>query len=77
MMNNLTQIAQLLKGRNPQAVVLEMLTNGRINDPRIKDLINFAQKGDINSVLNLASPLFAERGYNLNDELTSFMQLIG
>ena len=76
MMNNLTQIAQLLKGRDPQTVVLELVSNGKINDPTIKDLINLAQKGDTNSVLNLASTLFAQKGYNLNDELTAFLQLI-
>lgn len=76
MMNNLTQIAQLLKGRDPQAIVLDMVSNGRINDPLVKDLINFAQKGDTSSVVNLASTLFAQKGYNLNDELSAFLQLI-
>lgn len=76
MMNNLTQIAQLVKGHDPQAIVMNMLNDQKINDPNVKQLIEFAQKGDNSSLLNLADTLFKQRGLDLNQELNSFMSLM-
>ena len=76
MMNNLVQIAQLLKGKDPETIVMNMLKNQKINDPNISQLIQFAQKGDDESLLNLASTLFKQRGLDLNQELNQFMELI-
>lgn len=76
MMNNLTQIAQLVRGRDPQTIVMGMLNDQKINDPNIKQLIEFAQKGDNSSLLNLADTLFKQRGLDLNQELNSFMSLM-
>ena len=76
MMNNLTQIAQLVRGRDPQSVVMEMVKNRMINDPNINQLIQFAQKGDTNSLVNLANTLFKQNGLDLNQEFNSFMSLM-
>lgn len=76
MMQNLTQIAQLMKGRDPQAVALSMIQNSKITDPNINQLVSLAQKGDTESVLNLATTLFAQRGLDLKQELNSFMELM-
>lgn len=76
MMQNLTQIAQLMTGRDPQAVALSMIQNSKITDPNINQLVSLAQKGDTESVLNLATTLFAQRGLDLKQELNSFMELM-
>ena len=76
MMNNLVQIAQLVRGRDPQAIVMEMVKNKQISDPNINQLITFAQKGDNNSLVNLADSLFKQRGLDLNSEFNSFLSLI-
>lgn len=76
MMNNLAQIAQLIKGKDPQAIVMDMVKNQKINDPNISQLINFAQKGDNESLVNLATTLFKQQGLDLNQELNSFMSLM-
>lgn len=76
MMNNLTQIAQLVKGKDPKAIVLDMMKNQKINNPNINQLIQFAQKGDNNSLVNLADTLFKQQGLDLNQELNNFMSLI-
>lgn len=76
MMNNLTQIAQLVRGRDPQQVALSLISNSNINDPMINDLVNFAKRGDNNSVFNLAQTFFAKNGLDLNSELNSFMSLL-
>ena len=42
----------------------------------INDLVNFAKRGDNNSVFNLAQTFFAKNGLDLNSELNSFMSLL-
>ena len=60
MMNNLAQIAQLVRGRDPQSVVMDMIKNQKINDPNISQLIKYAQSGDTNNLVNLADALFKQ-----------------
>lgn len=76
MMNNLLQIAQLMKGKDPQQMVMAMFQNKKINDPVISQLITFAQKGDTESAMNLATTQFAQKGLDLNQELTNFLSLM-
>lgn len=76
MMNNLAQIAQLVQGKDPQAVVMDMLKTQKINDPNINQLITFAQKGDNNSLVNLATTLFKQQGLDFNQEFNNFMSLM-
>lgn len=76
MMNNLAQIAQLVRGRDPQSVVMNMVKNQKINDPNISQLIKYAQSGDTNNLVNLADALFKQQGLDLNQELNNFMSLI-
>lgn len=76
MMNNLAQIAQLVAGKDPQAVVMEMLKTQKINDPNINQLITFAQKGDNDSLVNLATTLFKQQGLDFNQEFNNFMSLM-
>jgi hypothetical protein len=65
-MENLAQIAQIVKGRDPQQMVLNMIKSNKNIDPRINQMIQFAQTGDTNSLVNLASSMFAQRGLDFN-----------
>lgn len=76
MMSNLAQIAQIMRGRDPQTVVMDMLMNQQINDPTIAQLVKFAQAGDENSFANFAETLFRQQGLDLNQELSEFMSLM-
>ncbi len=76
MMNNLAQIAQLLRGRDPQAIVMDMFKNQKITDPNVSRLIQLAQNGDNTTLVNFANELFRQKGLDLNQELNSFMSLI-
>ena len=76
MMNNLAQIAQLLRGRDPQTIVMDMFKNQKITNPNISRLIQLAQKGDNTTLVNFANELFRQRGLDLNQELESFMSLM-
>lgn len=77
MMNmNPMDFVALLRGRNPQEVVMSMIQNNNINDPMINELIGYAQKGDINSVTKIAENFFGQRGQNFGQEFNAFMSLL-
>lgn len=77
MMNmNPMQLIGLLKGRNPQELVMSMIKNNNINDPMINELVGYAQKGDINSVTKIAENYFGQQGKNFNNEFNSFMSML-
>lgn len=75
-MNNMFQLVQLVKGRDPQQFVLSMLQNNQITDPRIKQMISLAQGGNTNDLVNIASSIMASKGLDLNTEFNSFMSLM-
>ena len=75
-MNNLQIIAQLMKGRNPQEVAIQLIQNQKIDDPNINLLIKYAQSNQTNDFVNLAQELFKQRGLDLNSEFQAFMKLI-
>lgn len=66
----------LIKGRNPQELVMSMIQNNNINDPMINELIGYAQKGDMNNVNKIAENFFKQRGQNFGQEFNSFMSLL-
>lgn len=76
MMKELTTLASLMRGRNPQAVAMQMIKNNGINDPNIESLVKFAQGGNTNELVNLASQMFKQNGMDLEQEFTSFMSLL-
>lgn len=73
---NLQMIAQLMRGRNPQEVAMQLIQNQKINDPNINQLIKFAQSNQTDDFVNLAQELFKQRGLDLNNEFQAFMQLL-
>lgn len=75
-MNDLMQIAQLMKGRNPQEVVMQMIKSNNITDPNISQLVKLAQGGNDKELFNLASQMFQQKGLNLNNELSAFLSLL-
>lgn len=75
-MNDLMQIAQLMKGRNPEEVVMQMIKSNNITDPNISQLVKFTQGGNEKELFNLASQLFQQKGLNLNNELSTFLSLL-
>lgn len=76
MMQNLSQIAQLVKGKDPQSIVMQMIGSQKITDPTINQLVTLAQSGDTNGVYNLADSIFKQRGLNMQQELKTFMSML-
>lgn len=73
---NIMQMINILKGRNPEEMVMSMIKNQQIKDPMINELIGLAQKGDINSVTKIAENYFGKRGMDFNKEFNSFMSML-
>lgn len=76
MMQNLAQIAQIVRGRDPQQMVLNMIKNNKNLDPRVNQMVQFAQSGDTNSLVDLASSMFAQKGLDFNSEFNSFLSML-
>lgn len=76
MTQNLNQLVQILRGRNPQQMVMSFVQSQKINDPNITQLIQFAQTGDMNSLVNLAQNICAQKGIDFNSEFQNFMSMM-
>lgn len=76
MIQNLTQLVQILRGRNPQEMVMSMVQNQKINDPNITQLIKFAESGDMDNLVNLANSICSQRGLDFNSEFQNFMSMM-
>lgn len=75
-MNQLQLMAQLLRGRNPEEVVMQYMQNTPINDPRIASLVQYAQSGNSTELVNLARQMFQQQGRNLDNEFSNFMNML-
>ncbi len=75
MMNPMNLIG-LLKGRNPQELVMSMIQGNNINDPMINDLIKYAQNNDMENVNKIAENYFNQRGMNFQKELNNLMSML-
>ena len=73
---NPMEMIGLLKGRNPQELVMSMIKNNNINDPQINELISLTEKGDTNSLTKIATDMFAKQGKNFDTEFSNFMSLL-
>ena len=75
MMNPMEMIS-LLKGRNPEELVMSMIKNNNINDPTINELIGYAKNGDNENLTKLAESIFQKQGKNFMTEYNNFMAML-
>lgn len=75
MMNSMEMIS-LLKGRNPEELVMSMIKNNNINDPTINELIGYAKNGDNENLTKLAEPIFQKQGKDFMTEYNNFMAML-
>lgn len=76
MNKEMMQMAKAMKGRDPQQMVMALIQNSNAIDPEVSQLVQFAQTGDMNSLMNLATSMLARQGLDLNEELMSLMELV-
>lgn len=75
MMNPMEMIS-LLKGRNPEKLVMSMIKNNNINDPTINELIGYAKNGDNENLTKLAESIFQKQGKDFTTEYNNFMAML-
>ncbi len=75
MMNPMEMIG-LLKGRNPEELVMSMIKNNNINDPTINELIGYAKNGDNENLTKLAESIFQKQGKDFMTEYNNFMAML-
>ena len=67
-------MAQLMKGRNPQDIAMQLMQN--VQDPTMAQLVQYAQQGNTDDFTKLAQSYFQQHGVNFNQEFTNFMKLV-
>ena len=75
MMNPMEMIS-LLKGRNPEELVMSIIKNNNINDPTINELIGYAKNGDNENLTKLAESIFQKQGKDFTTEYNNFMAML-
>ena len=74
-MNNPMQIINMLKGmKSPKEAVISMVKSN--NNPMIKNLIEMAEKGQIEDLKTFGRNLYREGGRNFDEEYNSFVEKI-
>jgi hypothetical protein len=73
---NPQQLVQLLKCNNPRAVAEQIINTNFPNDPTMKSLLNYAEKGDTESLQQFAENYFKQQGKDFNTELQGLMSAI-
>lgn len=77
MIENFAPIIQAMKGKNPQAILMDMMKNSPMNsNPMFVQLINYAKAGDNNGLLNFANSYFSQRGIDINKEFNTLMSML-
>lgn len=73
---NPMEMIGLLKGRNPEELVMSMIKNNNINDPTINELIGYAKNGDNENLTKLAESIFQKQGKDFMTEYNNFMAML-
>lgn len=74
---NPMQLVQMLKGGNPQQMLMGMLTQQSGNNPMMKNVLEMVQKNDAAGVEQLARNLAKEKGINADDAISQIRQQFG
>lgn len=70
---NPMMLLQMMKGKSPKDMVMNMIQNQMSNNPVVSNMMNLANSGDKSGVETVARNLFKEQGRDFDKEFTSFM----
>lgn len=74
---NPMQLIQMLKGGNPQQMLMGMLQQQSGNNPMMKNVLDMVQKNDAAGIEQLARNLAKEKGINADDAVSQLRQQFG
>lgn len=72
MMNPIQMIQMLQSGANPQNLINSMFGGMINNNPTLSNMMNLAQKNDVDGVKRVARNLFQSQGRNFDEEFNTF-----
>lgn len=70
-------IKNMIGVNSPKDIVMQMLQQGGNNNPIFNNLIDMANKGDIQGVEQFARNLYKENGKNFDTEFNNFKNMMG
>ena len=71
---NFEMIKNLMRGGlTPKGIAMQMLNNN--SNHMLKNLVEMAEKGDYQSIENIARNIYKEQGKNFDQEYEQFKQL--
>lgn len=73
---NPMNLMMMLKNGNPRQVAMQIIQNNYPNDPRMNQLIQMADRGDIQGLQKIAEQVFGAQGKNFSAEMSNLMQSI-
>ena len=68
------RLAMMLKQGNPRMVATQIIQNNYSNNPMMQNLLQLGQKGDIQSLQQIANQILSAQGRDLNTELQSLLR---
>lgn len=70
---NLMNFFQMLKGGNPQQMVMNMINNPQMaNNPIAKNMFNMAKNGDLQGIEEMGRNIAKERGIDFDKAFNDF-----
>lgn len=75
--NPMQLISMAKSGNDPKEIAMQIIQQNFPNDPQMKTLLEYGEKGDINSIQNFAQQYLGQQGLDFNQEIGNFMKMIG
>ena len=75
--NNMQQVMQLLKTKNPQQAVMQMLEASSANNPIFANLLGLAKQNKTAEIEQIVRNLFQQQGLDFDNEFNSFKRNLG
>ena len=73
---NPMNLMMMFKQGNPRQVAMQIIQNNYPNDPRMNQLIQMANRGDVQGLQKIAEEALGAQGKNFSAEMSNLMQSI-
>ena len=73
---NPMNLMMMLKQGNPRQVAMQIIQNKYPNDPRMNQLVQMADRGDVQGLQKIAEQMFGAQGKSFSAEMSNLMQSI-
>lgn len=74
---NPMQLIQMMRGGNPQQVLMNILTQQAGSNPVMKNALDMVQRGDTKGVENLARNMAKEKGIDVEQAVANIKRQLG